>query len=245
MECKNVRRHGQLHLRVRDRLGEAACRVSWLCTQFPGSLRRRVNDGSPPRLPGRCLDQGRRRSLPVVRHLRRVGREEGLQAPATCAGGTLLAHLLTCDGPTEPARESTKTFLATTCAAPNARRLRAEDPAVRARIRAVMTVRVRRVLSIAGLHGHAAIVLGAWGCGAFGSIPMTWALSSPRRSPALTRTSSTGAPAVRWHHVVSGRSAAALGWRTGLFGFMGESGWVAPGRRLPSGPNLSISYPRE
>ena len=58
-----------------------------------------------------------------------------------------------------------------TCAAPNARRLQAEDPAVRARIRAVMAVRVRRVLSIAARHGHAAIVLGAWGCGAFGCNP--------------------------------------------------------------------------
>jgi uncharacterized protein (TIGR02452 family) len=58
-----------------------------------------------------------------------------------------------------------------TCAAPNARRLRAEDPAVRARIREVMAERVRRVLSIATCQGHAAIVLGAWGCGAFGCNP--------------------------------------------------------------------------
>ena len=58
-----------------------------------------------------------------------------------------------------------------TCAAPNARRLDVDDAGVRTRIRAAMEVRVPRVLGIAAGHGHAAVVLGAWGCGAFGGNP--------------------------------------------------------------------------
>ena len=58
-----------------------------------------------------------------------------------------------------------------TCAAPNARRLQARGPGRPRSDSRGHGRRVHRVLSIAGRHGHEAIVLGAWGCGAFGCNP--------------------------------------------------------------------------
>jgi uncharacterized protein (TIGR02452 family) len=40
-----------------------------------------------------------------------------------------------------------------------------------AEVRATMARRVDRVLAIAKLHGHSALVLGAWGCGVFRNEP--------------------------------------------------------------------------
>jgi uncharacterized protein (TIGR02452 family) len=58
-----------------------------------------------------------------------------------------------------------------TCPAVNARAAVERDPSVRPEIREIMRPRVERVLSIAALHGHETLVLGAWGCGAFGNDP--------------------------------------------------------------------------
>ena len=46
---------------------------------------------------------------------------------------------------------------------------KALDPERRQEIRAAMWVRILKVLSIGIVHNHDAIVLGAWGCGAFGN----------------------------------------------------------------------------
>jgi len=56
-----------------------------------------------------------------------------------------------------------------TAPAPNADALRQSAPARLAEIPKAFERRIHRVLAIAVLHGHAAIVLGAWGCGAFGN----------------------------------------------------------------------------
>jgi len=53
-----------------------------------------------------------------------------------------------------------------TCPAVNARAL---DPVRRPEIAPAMWARILKVLAIGVLHGHDAIVLGAWGCGAFGN----------------------------------------------------------------------------
>jgi uncharacterized protein (TIGR02452 family) len=53
-----------------------------------------------------------------------------------------------------------------TSAAVNASRL---DPKRHVEIGPVMLARILKVLAIGVLHGHDAIVLGAWGCGAFGN----------------------------------------------------------------------------
>ncbi len=45
------------------------------------------------------------------------------------------------------------------------------DPARRTEVRATMARRIARVLAIAALHGHPALVLGAWGCGVFRNDP--------------------------------------------------------------------------
>jgi uncharacterized protein (TIGR02452 family) len=43
------------------------------------------------------------------------------------------------------------------------------DPARRGSIGPTMAARIRKVLTIGAVHDHTAIVLGAWGCGAFGN----------------------------------------------------------------------------
>lgn len=56
-----------------------------------------------------------------------------------------------------------------TSAAVNASALLQSDPARRELIKPAMAARIRKVLTIGAAHGHTAIVLGAWGCGAFGN----------------------------------------------------------------------------
>jgi uncharacterized protein (TIGR02452 family) len=58
-----------------------------------------------------------------------------------------------------------------TAAAPNANAVLARDPARGPELRAALALRIERVLAIAAAHDHEAIVLGAWGCGAFGNDP--------------------------------------------------------------------------
>lgn len=60
-----------------------------------------------------------------------------------------------------------------TCSAVEAHRLDAGDDAGRRAIAEAMAARIDRVLSIAAAHGHDSLVLGAWGCGAFGNDPAT------------------------------------------------------------------------
>ncbi len=63
-----------------------------------------------------------------------------------------------------------------TCPAVQAKKVRAvggDEAAIEAAIEAAMTRRIARVLAIMALHGHTAIVLGAWGCGVFGNAPET------------------------------------------------------------------------
>jgi uncharacterized protein (TIGR02452 family) len=56
-----------------------------------------------------------------------------------------------------------------TSAAVNASVLLERDPSQRGSIGPAMASRIRKVLTIGAAHGHTAIVLGAWGCGAFGN----------------------------------------------------------------------------
>ncbi len=58
-----------------------------------------------------------------------------------------------------------------TCPAVNARVALERDPTCQPAIRDAMARRIERVLAIAAAHGHAEIILGAWGCGAFGNDP--------------------------------------------------------------------------
>jgi uncharacterized protein (TIGR02452 family) len=58
-----------------------------------------------------------------------------------------------------------------TAPAVNAGAVRANEPHNVARIGEVMPSRIEKVLSLAVLHGHDALVLGAWGCGVFGNDP--------------------------------------------------------------------------
>jgi uncharacterized protein (TIGR02452 family) len=58
-----------------------------------------------------------------------------------------------------------------TCPAVNAKVALERDPTRGSAIRAAMTRRIGRVLAIAAIHDHTAIVLGAWGCGVFGNDP--------------------------------------------------------------------------
>ena len=58
-----------------------------------------------------------------------------------------------------------------TCAAPNVTALR-EHGTLRTRtVTHAFEERIDRILTIAAMHGHDAIVLGAWGCGVFGCDP--------------------------------------------------------------------------
>ncbi len=58
-----------------------------------------------------------------------------------------------------------------TSPAPNAGVVLAREPGRRAEVEQAMRERVRRVLDVARLEGHRALVLGAWGCGVFGNDP--------------------------------------------------------------------------
>ncbi len=55
-----------------------------------------------------------------------------------------------------------------TCPAVNASALRQNDPSRLDRIGKVMWDRILKVLAVAAKHGHETLILGAWGCGAFG-----------------------------------------------------------------------------
>jgi uncharacterized protein (TIGR02452 family) len=56
-----------------------------------------------------------------------------------------------------------------TCPAVNAKVVLERNPSRRGEIRDAMETRVTKVLAIAAIHGHEALVLGAWGCGVFGN----------------------------------------------------------------------------
>jgi uncharacterized protein (TIGR02452 family) len=56
-----------------------------------------------------------------------------------------------------------------TSPAVNAQVVLQRNPDHRPQIRAAMQERVLKVLAVAALHGHEALVLGAWGCGVFGN----------------------------------------------------------------------------
>jgi uncharacterized protein (TIGR02452 family) len=56
-----------------------------------------------------------------------------------------------------------------TAAAVNAKVVLQRDPLRRPEIRQAMRARVHKVLTIAAMHLHDTLVLGAWGCGAFGN----------------------------------------------------------------------------
>jgi uncharacterized protein (TIGR02452 family) len=58
-----------------------------------------------------------------------------------------------------------------TCAAVNVKVALERDPARGPAIQVAMARRAERVLAIAAAHGHADLILGAWGCGAFGNDP--------------------------------------------------------------------------
>lgn len=56
-----------------------------------------------------------------------------------------------------------------TCPAVNAKVVLQRDPSRREEIREAMRTRTAKVLAIAAIHRHEALVLGAWGCGVFGN----------------------------------------------------------------------------
>lgn len=58
-----------------------------------------------------------------------------------------------------------------TCAAVNSKVALEIDPRHGPAIRAAMAPRIERVLAIGAAHGHTALILGAWGCGAFHNDP--------------------------------------------------------------------------
>ena len=80
-----------------------------------------------------------------------------------------------------------------TSPAPNAGALHREQPELEDRLESALRQRAGQVLAIAQAHGHRTLVLGAWGCGAFGNDPVmvaeafaSW-LDSPRFQGAFTR----------------------------------------------------------
>jgi uncharacterized protein (TIGR02452 family) len=56
-----------------------------------------------------------------------------------------------------------------TCPAVNAKVVLQRDPSRGPEIRAAMKQRIAKILTIAALHNHDTLVLGAWGCGVFGN----------------------------------------------------------------------------
>lgn len=58
-----------------------------------------------------------------------------------------------------------------TAPAPNAGEFLRHEPGGRAQVRATLERRAAQVLAVARAHGHACLVLGAWGCGVFGNDP--------------------------------------------------------------------------
>lgn len=56
-----------------------------------------------------------------------------------------------------------------TSAAVNANALLQRDPSRRHEIMPAMIERIHKVLTLGATHGHTSIILGAWGCGAFGN----------------------------------------------------------------------------
>ncbi len=56
-----------------------------------------------------------------------------------------------------------------TCPAANAKIVLERSPSRRLAVRQAMAERICRVLTIAAVHGHLSLVLGAWGCGVFGN----------------------------------------------------------------------------
>jgi uncharacterized protein (TIGR02452 family) len=56
-----------------------------------------------------------------------------------------------------------------TAPAPNTKVVLTREPSAQPRISRALRERVWRVLNLMSGHGHTALVLGAWGCGAFGN----------------------------------------------------------------------------
>jgi uncharacterized protein (TIGR02452 family) len=71
-----------------------------------------------------------------------------------------------------------------TCAAVNAKVLLERQPWRSNEINPTMARRIDRMLAVASLHPHDALILGAWGCGAFGN--------DPHKIAALFQTALTG-----------------------------------------------------
>jgi len=80
-----------------------------------------------------------------------------------------------------------------TAPAPNAGAMLPREPDAGPRIRATLEARAAKVLAVAAHRGHRCVVLGAWGCGAFGNDPSVMAeiwsrlLASPRFAGAFDR----------------------------------------------------------
>ena len=106
-------------------------------------------------------------------------------------------------------------------AAVNARKVPQAD---RPRIAAVMQARIERVLAVGHAHGHEAIVLGAWGCGAFAN--------DPEQIAALFRSALAGPFAGVYRRVVF----AIVDWSP-------EQGTIGPfARALAGGSIEQISH---